>query len=1008
MNNYKLKMGLKKLCIIALVIMLCPIRVFATNNEKSSGGISGEIQVSLNIAEDKIKPYIKKFNQRYPEVKIKYHYYSDYENVINEKLKEGKYGDVLFVPGYLEGKYTDYFELLGTYDELSQKYNYLEQSKILEDNIYGIPSSAYFSGILYNKEVFDKAGVTDEPKTISEFLSALYLIKENTDAIPFYTNYSSGWTLQYWENYPYIEMTGNPNYKPNEFVNIINPFSEGSTHYQVYKLLYDIVQDGLCEENPQQSDWEQSKYMLNVGKVGCMAIGSWALGQCRTAGNNKDSVAYMPFPNTIDGKQYVTVLTDYCYAINKNSKNKEAARAFIDFMLEESGYALDNDIISVVKTDPYPETYGDLGNVVLMGHNVSTSQNYNKYQILSEKLDLSDVTETKRVIDAASGNSDETFDDIINDWNTRWESSRTDDMRKEAEEDVYQRANILVENDKVNLSDKEKEYLSTLSSVKVGYLSNQVPFQYQGEEGFKGAARAICDLVYENIQIPIDYIAYDNAQDMINALENKEIDVIAGLEEDEEYSAEVQYSKEYTSCTNVLIAKKGFAMEELEKEKAAVLKGQIKHCLTKESDMIECSSVEECIQAVEKGDAGYTIVNYYSATYYMQLVAGKGLTTTPISSDMAIRAAFLNTVDSRLVAIWNKCIYSYSDENMQTVLLENMEQDKGKISLMQYIESNPIQSIIVVLVICILILTSFILFYRGKVTYARKESLNNKKYKILSELSDEYLFDYNYDKEVITFSPNFMDEFHFAGKVALKDYAGDNDRLNVFIEHITAIGGSNVREPQIFKMEKPDGFRCWYKLIASTICNERNEPIQLIGKLVNAQAEMQTRLEYQNKAERDPLTELYNRDGFKVQLENVLKEKKNQPWMFAIMDLDNFKGVNDTLGHSGGDEALKCLAVELRKLFEQKGIVARFGGDEFMLFCKGLSKEETIKDITKLVKNMNTVLKFEEKECQLSISVGCVWGQKDYSYEDFFKKADSVLYDVKQKGKNNFRVEEMA
>lgn len=94
---------------------------------------------------------------------------------------------------------------------------------------------------MYNKEVFDKAGITEPPKTIEDFLQALRDIKERTDAIPFYTNYAAGWPLQVWEQYSYIEMTGDPDYRENGFVNELNPYGKGTAHYQVYDLLYNIV-----------------------------------------------------------------------------------------------------------------------------------------------------------------------------------------------------------------------------------------------------------------------------------------------------------------------------------------------------------------------------------------------------------------------------------------------------------------------------------------------------------------------------------------------------------------------------------------------------------------------------------------------------------------------------------------------------------------------------------------------------------------------------------------------
>lgn len=427
----KIRSRCKAACLVAFVLLFLSagsVRSYAA--ETKSGSENTTITVASNVSEQEMEPYLNAFRQKYPGIQVDYTCYSDYENEIGEQIASGDYPDVLFIPGSISSEnYADYFEPLGTKEDLGKKYDYLQGSKVVENTIYGIPSSAYVNGLIYNKEVFDKAGITEPPKSISEFLESLNMIKERTDAIPFYTNYAAGWTLQAWEQYPFIAMTGDPDYKENGFVNELDPFLQGTTHYEVYQLLYDIVKDGLCEETPENSDWEQSKILMNEGKIGCMAIGSWALKQVQDAGNNPDAIGYMPFPNEVDGKQYMTIVTDYCYGINKNSTQKEAARAYIDYMLDESGYALDHEVLSLVKTDPILESYGDMQNVICLCNNQASDENYRKRQILSTNLNILDSTdEIKRVIEAAEGKRDESFDEIASDWNERWESSRTEDM----------------------------------------------------------------------------------------------------------------------------------------------------------------------------------------------------------------------------------------------------------------------------------------------------------------------------------------------------------------------------------------------------------------------------------------------------------------------------------------------------------------------------------------------------------------------------------------------------
>lgn len=210
---------------------------------------SGELEVILNIDENVMRPYIEGFEQKYPDIKVNYTSYSGYEDEIKSHIDNNDYGDVLFVPGYMDLQdVAMYFEPLGNLDDLSLKYNYLQNSYKVGDTVYSLPSSAYIMGIIYNKSVFDQAGVTEIPKTTQDFLADLKMVKERTDAIPFYTCHEWDWTVTNWVDFPFIEMTGNANYRGQEFVYEKNPFLEGSNYYHAYKLLYDIVDQGLCEE----------------------------------------------------------------------------------------------------------------------------------------------------------------------------------------------------------------------------------------------------------------------------------------------------------------------------------------------------------------------------------------------------------------------------------------------------------------------------------------------------------------------------------------------------------------------------------------------------------------------------------------------------------------------------------------------------------------------------------------------------------------------------------------
>ena len=677
----KIRSRCKAACLAAFVLLF-----FATGSVRSyaaetkSGSENTTITVASNVSEQEMEPYLNAFRQKYPGIQVDYTCYSDYENEIGEQIASGDYPDVLFIPGSISSEnYADYFEPLGTKEDLGRKYDYLQGSKVAENMIYGIPSSAYVNGLIYNKEVFDKAGITEPPKSISEFLESLNMIKERTDAIPFYTNYAAGWTLQAWEQYPFIAMTGDPDYKENGFVNELDPFLQGTTHYEVYQLLYDIVKDGLCEEAPENSDWEQSKILMNEGKIGCMAIGSWALKQVQDAGSNPDAIGYMPFPNEVDGKQYMTIVTDYCYGINKNSTHKKAARAYIDYMLDESGYALDHEVLSLVKTDPILESYGDMQNVICLCDNQASDENYRKRQILSTNLNILDSTdEIKRVIEAAEGKRNESFDEIASDWNERWESSRTEDIMPGDATHTTVLGSALSKNYEIEFSDTEREYIDGLSELRIGYLKNMAPFQYEQSGDFQGFLKGIMDIVADDLGVSLVEKGYDNTEQMVRALHEGDIDMIVGMDKSSGYGSGLKFSAKSLDVMKVMVKSDSKKANEALKGSMAQITGEDYSDLqTEASEIIETDDLVDSLGAIETLKADFTVSDYYGVYYYTQEQGFEHLDITPISGNSSLCFAYTKECDTRLISVCNKVLYSIPDENKQIMLDESMKKRKS-------------------------------------------------------------------------------------------------------------------------------------------------------------------------------------------------------------------------------------------------------------------------------------------------------------------------------------------
>ena len=370
--------------------------------------------------------YIAKFNEKYPDIKVEVQTITDYAGQMKTRMNSKEYGDVLMIPGDISPKdYENFFEPLGDTEELSEKYLGLND-RSYEGVQYGIPSQMNATGLVVNKKVFEDAGITEFPKTTEDFIAALKKIKENDSSIvPLYTNYAAGWTLSNWD-FTRPGVSGDPDFT-NERTSDTSPFDEGDTMYTIYNTLYTVAKEGLIESDPTTSDWEQSKVDLANGKVAVMVLGSWAVPQIQKINeDNADNIMFEAFPVTAsDGKQYMPIGGDYNYGINVNSKHKKAARKFIDWMVNESDYAVDNGGIPTVKGAEYPKALQDSqdAGVELIEENPAPEGKESLFSDINNESELgigSTDTEKQRIIDAAVGNSKESFDDIMKDFNTRW------------------------------------------------------------------------------------------------------------------------------------------------------------------------------------------------------------------------------------------------------------------------------------------------------------------------------------------------------------------------------------------------------------------------------------------------------------------------------------------------------------------------------------------------------------------------------------------------------------
>lgn len=159
----------------------------------------------------------------------------------------------------------------------------------------------------------------------------------------------------------------------------------------------------------------------------------------------------------------------------------------------------------------------------------------------------------------------------------------------------------------------------------------------------------------------------------------------------------------------------------------------------------------------------------------------------------------------------------------------------------------------------------------------------------------------------------------------------------------------------------------------------------------------------EQKTRRDGLTGLLNKNTMIEETSSYLENNNASNSALIFFDLDNFKKVNDTLGHSIGDIAIKEAGIKLREIFMKHKLIGRFGGDEFCVFIENISKEELVKLLETAVNRMKKRHSDGKNTIEITTSIGCAYCiSESAQYQPLLDIADEAVYEAKRSGRNKY------
>ncbi len=201
-----------------------------------------------------------------------------------------------------------------------------------------------------------------------------------------------------------------------------------------------------------------------------------------------------------------------------------------------------------------------------------------------------------------------------------------------------------------------------------------------------------------------------------------------------------------------------------------------------------------------------------------------------------------------------------------------------------------------------------------------------------------------------------------------------------------------------------------YNLMAQRL-EHKHEEISELNAELESRVQRRTR-QLHELASRDPLTKLYNRRHFNEVLERSFAEAKRYGTELACMmiDLDDFKAINDRFGHQAGDDVLVLTAMTVSTELRTSDVAARYGGDEFIILLPQTAAEQARRMAERLTHKFNQVVAEQFPACHAKVSVGvaCMVDVTTEDPEDLIRVADKALYDAKKRGKNTIVTREVS
>lgn len=294
--------------------------------------------------------------------------------------------------------------------------------------------------------------------------------------------------------------------------------------------------------------------------------------------------------------------------------------------------------------------------------------------------------------------------------------------------------------------------------------------------------------------------------------------------------------------------------------------------------------------------------------------------------------------------------------------------------------------------------------YEQKIQALEAEiKMMKERYQILVETTSAILFEYKPVEDKMIFNYNFpenksrreIDSYHEYMKQSPLVHP---DHLKKFIDALDTASLVPTRGELEYLSKISNGEFEWHKTYYSSIADTTGKVVSVFGKINNIHKSATERQEIIHKVETDYLTGLYNKGAATEKITKWLKSNPTSEAHMLMIDLDNFKNINDKYGHAFGDDVLKETALVLGNCFDSDCIISRFGGDEFIIFVQSEPLRMVQSRTDALLQMLPDKIVGLDNPLKCSIGISPRLSRED-NFEDLFNRADCAMYEAKKTGK---------